>query len=82
MISLDHIENEYGMDTKGVKKYVDESNNNNGIYCLGGKLPVKKKDLINKNIIENVKKMLQNENIIDENFKEFRKLYYGILSGL
>ena len=80
MISLENIENEYGRDTKGVKQYINESNMNNGIYYLGGKLPIKKRDLVNKKIIENVKQMLHKENIIDENFKEYRKLYYGILT--
>lgn len=82
MISLEHIEKEYGSSKKGVRIYIEESNNNNGIYYLGGKLPIKKQDCVKKHVIENVKKMLHKEDVIDENFKEFRRLYYGILTAL
>ena len=81
MISLENLELQYGQ-VNGIDVYLKECEENKGIYFLGGKLPIKKTDFIKKDVIENVKKMLLNENVIDNNFKEFRKLYYEIYSVL
>jgi len=82
MVSLQNIIDTFGGESKfsdTINYYNNEAEKNNGIYYLGGRLPIKKTDVIKKSVVENVKKMGP---IDGEHYNTYRLMFYNIYSSL
>jgi len=82
MVSLQNIIDTFGGESKfsdTINYYNNEAEKNNGIYYLGGRLPIIKTDVIKKSVVENVKKMGP---IDGEHYNTYRLMFYNIYSSL
>lgn len=82
MVSLEQMIQTFG-DKEMFGIYNTEADNNEGMYFLGGELPIKKTDKINKIVVENVQKMItlkgKTGNVVLV-YNNFRKAYMSLLS--
>ena len=81
MVSLETMIEVFGEENTYLEKYVKEIKENNGIFYLGGELPIQSRDLITKRALKSVKNIHKLKKKRDEVFNNFKVLFSEYING-